>query len=915
MPVKPKYIINKNITASREFTDRDEYLNAFNKALNRENINDNKVLVYYGVGGIGKSSLINKICSKVDSSVEYTILDLENRDNKFAEVGLYNLRKYFNKKIQFPLFDLAYSIYWGKRHPNIPINKNTFKFMEESNIVLELISALGELPMVGLVHKIIKLTTKSTKAIYNYYISVKNELNLLEKMSIGEIEEKLPFYWASDFNKSIDNSGKKKVIFIDTYEAIWETDRREGTFFKKDEWIRNLASCLPGVLLVICSREKLRWEEIDSDWKPYIEQHLIGELSNIDAKKFLSSCYINDECIQEVIVKGSKGVPYYLDLAVDTYNNIVQEIGRSATIDDFAETPREIFDRFILYLNDEEIDTLKVLSVPRYFDYQLFDQLIRGFNTGYRSTAFYNICRFSFIVQKENEDIYEMHQLMRESLLKNMPTNLCNKINIFMRDYYDIKISTLEDSNILSLNRDLLEYYYHGINSYDINEFINKFKNKVDIIMRNGKYRILIEIFECLINEKQIIEVNNENKIYIFISLSKLYLLVGQYRESEIIIDKALKFLDKIIKEGNDFYLEKVELLNLMIDIDMKLYGVSKALDTILKVNQILELKSQKGLEDEEICIKRINLLIKKGKLQVFVADIKGAEVSYLKAVDLCNLLLKNKFNGNIYSLKALSEERIGEVYSVLNQYNKARDYYVQSINSYNQSLSFNNTDYLEILLNKGLAYKRLGENDYELGNIDNSIENFIEAVKIYDEIIKVSPELISTYERKGFACIDCLKNIIQFSEYNDIALDFFEKGVNAFKIVLETMPMYTAFNGLSEAYRCMGMLGIKVNTDKSIEDFNLAVKYATQSIELVPDHPYSYNNRGQAYIDIASIFEKCNNNEKAVEFYTKAIEDFDFLLKIADNANYAKKNKQFAEEKISQINHNVIKKYKLSQK
>jgi hypothetical protein len=82
--------------------------------------------------------------------------------------------------------------------------------------------------------------------------------------------------------------------------------------------VRELVKQLPEALWVICGRQKLRWEEIEPDWSNSLSQHELKALPDQSSRQFLASCGIASEPIQDAIVKGSQGVPHYLDLAVDT---------------------------------------------------------------------------------------------------------------------------------------------------------------------------------------------------------------------------------------------------------------------------------------------------------------------------------------------------------------------------------------------------------------------------------------------------------------------------------------------------------------------------------------------------------------------------------------------------------------------
>ena len=63
------------------FTDREQYLEAFERHLNQTNPDDAQILVFYGVGGIGKTTLVQKLCAELDRRappVPYARFNLDN---------------------------------------------------------------------------------------------------------------------------------------------------------------------------------------------------------------------------------------------------------------------------------------------------------------------------------------------------------------------------------------------------------------------------------------------------------------------------------------------------------------------------------------------------------------------------------------------------------------------------------------------------------------------------------------------------------------------------------------------------------------------------------------------------------------------------------------------------------------------
>ncbi len=96
--------------------------------------------------------------------------------------------------------------------------------------------------------------------------------------------------------------------------------------------------------------------------------------------EFLEACKIGDKNIQDVIIKASEGVPYYLNLSVDTFEKIRKK--RHPVSEDFGKTQPEIFNTFVKYLSSNEIRALKVLSVPNFWDRNLFEILMKKFDSG-----------------------------------------------------------------------------------------------------------------------------------------------------------------------------------------------------------------------------------------------------------------------------------------------------------------------------------------------------------------------------------------------------------------------------------------------------------------------------------------------------------------------------------------------------
>ncbi|MDR7666449.1 tetratricopeptide repeat protein [Methanosarcina sp. Z-7115] len=368
-----------------------------------------------------------------------------------------------------------------------------------------------------------------------------------------EIEETLPYFWAQDLNNYLKKYSKSAVLFIDTYEALWEKDRGQGNFNARDEWIRELISNLPeSSLWVICGREELRWNEVDRDWNNYLEQYKLEKLPEEDALDFLNRCGIKEEEIQKVILKGSEGVPYYLELAVDTYIEIAKT--GSPVPDNFARTRSEIFDRFMVYLSIPEQETLKVLSTPRFWNKDIFKALIEEFKTGYPLTAFSELNRFSFVQETEGKLL--LHPLMRESLQTYQDHELKNEVHSFICAYYSNQLNSIDIKAITSEHETaLIEAFYHAKESLEAEDLLNWFIPASDPFNRAALWQLITPLYEEML---QILEAElgpqHPDVATNLRNLADTYHKIGRLNESLQLYERSLDIIEYKLGTAHPYF-------------------------------------------------------------------------------------------------------------------------------------------------------------------------------------------------------------------------------------------------------------------------------------------------------------------------------------------------------------------------
>jgi tetratricopeptide (TPR) repeat protein len=635
---RPKYTSEAaRPRASRQFTDREELIGAVERVASDLPLREHKVLVYYGVGGIGKTRLRKELCRRLDDTrpeVGWAVLDFATSSHRDVENALSWLSQELTRKYGFrsPSFELALVQYLRKSRPNSPIRKEEFPFLEESDMLAEAISAARDVPGLEVGAKITRLALRTHGWLAEWWTKRgQRQLYELQGMEPNEIAERLPMFWADDLRYFMQRKGRPVVLFIDSYEALWEEGRAEGRFFVRDEWVRELVAHLPEVPWIIAGREKLRWGELPDDWKGCLEQHLVGQLDNSDARRFLVSCGIVEEEIQRAIVKGSEGVPFYLDLAADTYLEIRRGQRKKPTPSDFGNTQPKLVERFLRHLDRYETETLKVLSVPRFFDRDLFERLIERFSTGYPATAFSELCRFSFVQEGQVPGTYTIHPLMRRGLEEHQDPGLREQVHRYLFDRYDAALRGLDSRSIEDSDKTgFAEAFYHGRHTLAAHEFVGWFTARAQAFEQAGLWLFLTPLREELVHlAEDLLGPEHPKTAASMNDLALLYRHHGLLREAEPLHERALAVREEVLGHEHPdtaaslddlaflyYYLgrwrEAESLLERALETREQALGPEHP-DTALSLNDLAVLYTDRGsYEEAESLLKRALMIREK---------------------------------------------------------------------------------------------------------------------------------------------------------------------------------------------------------------------------------------------------------------------------------------------------------------
>ncbi|RLL46908.1 tetratricopeptide repeat protein [Oceanobacillus piezotolerans] len=513
MPIKPNFQIGKKkkfFTPTKKFTDREEPRKVFRDTLNRmkQSSNDTyEVIMYYGVGGIGKTSLQNQLKQELlefEPNALYTKADFKDITLHTPARALLELVReiQFRQRVSFPHFEIAYSIYFYKRNPDISYNEKKLPFEKELGIMASIVSTMDGMGIAGTVTGIVGKLYDSKKN-WNLNKEVKAHLKELENDSVQEIEEKLIAFFAYDLQQAIAKHRiPNAVIFLDTFEALWSGLKNKATIHTKDKWIRDLVASLPNVLFVICGREYLRWEQYDAEWKEIVHHQRIANFENVHADEFLMKCGVEETDIREKIINSSHGYPYHLDLSVNTYFEMKNR-GEHLQASRFGSNHREILDRFLEYLTDDEIETLKIMSIPRFYDQEIFAYLLTKHPTGYAITKYEDFNSFSFITSDEEKRF--IHSMMRQGILDYTSKELVKSVHQTMAVYYEEKSSLYAKVHQEKEMEALTERMYHQKESHEQLTYIQwlsgEFYQTLKRLQQRGESRFLRDALSILYEE------------------------------------------------------------------------------------------------------------------------------------------------------------------------------------------------------------------------------------------------------------------------------------------------------------------------------------------------------------------------------------------------------------------------------
>ena len=399
MSKKPvqQYIIEPK-SAEEMFTDREEPRAAFWEIYNNIQRGEYEIIHYYGIGGIGKTTLLKQIqleISKKFNDTNKMSIYYNFEKNQSKEDFLFVLSRQImlrNKEAKFPVFDYAFERWMtdaGKTKAEIDSYVST-----KENEILTLEGAIDQIS--GIASDFLPFVNVATAA-------AKGIISLCEKESLKliltnnenrriiyeinsrkgeEIGKNLVRYFAHDALKIFNKFTSPFVILLDGYEALVnilrDGDERANL---ADAWIHReddgLVRQLPNVCWVVAGREQLQW---DKELLPDNQKHLMGQISPVDARGYFNQIGLLDDELIEELYRLTSGTPVYMDWCYKKYLQLSEhkEAGHQLRIDDFGKSTVELAERYLRDMSSVPQNTVRLMCcLPDIWDNEMFSWVAR----------------------------------------------------------------------------------------------------------------------------------------------------------------------------------------------------------------------------------------------------------------------------------------------------------------------------------------------------------------------------------------------------------------------------------------------------------------------------------------------------------------------------------------------------------
>lgn len=584
----------------RVFLDRDDIFELLQKDVYAYlETNDYYMLyAFYGMGGIGKSRLVEQIYELYNGGILQTYkipLEILNRETILAI--LLFIREFFSHT---PHFDYVLFRYWDFVNYDRVNRESLYNIAEKAGLSFAetLDKALFD---------ILSPFRSSTNLLIKQY--EERDIKIQEKQYVtkllqGKVED-LYRYMTQKLAEDIEKELKK-----DKYLFIFDAYNINGTNTEVD-WLYNFINTFQRGMFIVTSRETLKWFE-GNDVDSSIYRNIpLEKIPKEDIEYYLLEKGYTKRQIK-IIEEKTDCVPLFLDIILNSYSK--EEISENTFVG--FKDKRNIIEKFLDHLSREEQNIVDYLSVVNLFNEDIYDHVLDFNRLSCQQFSFIDFKKSTIVRYiEEFKGLYKIHSvlahnislLVEEDIRKKIVIDYINFIrtrilnNNFIND--DVKYNfiinaySLMKTERIPLNTNISEkmidmYFYLYDRSYerDFANYIFNIPNKENDFLNyiyeyiEGKVVRLKSISQGLeILEKIPVDECSfgKHKKSLQCDINYLLSLSGQYNKAEIKMQNFVENLNESEK-GERYYAEGI-----IYDCDMKmLRGKFKS-----SVERLLELE------------------------------------------------------------------------------------------------------------------------------------------------------------------------------------------------------------------------------------------------------------------------------------------------------------------------------------
>ncbi len=556
---------------NRIFLDREDILNSIEKNVIKYNEQEAffKLFVFYGMGGIGKSRLIQKIIDTYKGTcptLYYYPLEILNQET--IPSILLSVRRNFDYA---PHFDYALLRYWDfisyDRIDRKSLESISKKFFKKLGQLFNVISDQALFDMEYLIDEIITLC--ESRIIDN---KEKQKVSELLQDKIEDLYIYLIEALTSDIQKEI---GEQKYMFLfDAYDL--------GRSNNKFDWLKHFINFFENGIFFVTSRESLDWFNGPNIDKSKIENYSLEGIPRREVQRYLSEQNYTQEQI-DCIVEKTDCIPLYLDLAITMHQ--ITPISPNSIIG--FDKKEELVKHLLSHLSSEEQLIIDYLSIVKLFNEEIYDNAIKLNNLSPQKYSFSDFEKSTIVRYVEQcNGLYKIHSVfaqnisifvdrkVRAKIIRNylsvMHARILSNVDLYDDEKYNliINIYQLIEKEQLSISEQQSEMLIDAFLYLFDRNFGENFYRYVNSI-RNRKKSTLAYIYEYILGKikrgKDIIgglsrlqniplnECNfGKHKKTLICDINYLISLSGKYAEAE---KQMNEFADALTdREKNEHY-------------------------------------------------------------------------------------------------------------------------------------------------------------------------------------------------------------------------------------------------------------------------------------------------------------------------------------------------------------------------